>query len=102
MKLADLAPAFREDRFASRIVHTEDSLRLVVFDLLPGQRVPPHRNPATVTLHVLQGSGLFGGSDRQVQASAGNLLVYEPGEIHWIEAQEETLRFLAVLTPAPA
>lgn len=101
MKIADLAPAFREERFASRIVHSEERLRLVVFDLLPGQRVPPHRNSATVTLHVLQGCGLFGGADGEVRASAGSLLVYAPDEEHSIEAGDEPLRFLAILTPSP-
>ena len=100
MKMADLTPAFREERFASRIVHTEEGLRLVVFDLLPGQCVPPHRNPATVTLHVLEGCGRFGGADGEIRASAGSLLVYAPGEVHSIKADDEPLRFLAILTPS--
>jgi quercetin dioxygenase-like cupin family protein len=94
-------PATRPDRPASAILHDEPNVRVVAFHLQPGQRVPPHRSESTVVVQVVAGRGRFEGADGAVVLEAGEGAVFEPGEMHAIDADGEPLRFLAVITPRP-
>lgn len=88
-----------EDRPATAVAHDEENARVVSFALLPGQRVPPHRNRSTVIVSVLEGSGTFSGAGGDVLLHAGEMAVYAPGEEHAIQAGGEALRFVAILAP---
>jgi quercetin dioxygenase-like cupin family protein len=101
MKVLACGPAAREDRYATALVHDEANARVVAFHLLPGQQVPPHRSDSTVLVHVTSGKGRFVGSDSDAVLAAGESAAYEPGELHSIEAGDEALCFLAVITPRP-
>ena len=96
------AVAANPDRPATAILHDSPDARLVVFRLAPGQFVPPHRSTSTVMLHVLKGSGEVSGADDAVVAvSPGDLVTYEPNELHGMRATKEELLLLATITPRP-
>ncbi len=79
----------------------EANLRIIAFQLQPGQTVPPHRNNSTVLVHVITGSGRFTGEDGEATLAAGESAVYRPGETHSITALDEPLVFHAVIAPRP-
>lgn len=78
--------------------------RILRFALKPGQAVREHTAPhSPVYIVVLQGTGLFSGGDELEQRfGPGSLLIFEPGEVHAIRAQDEELVFVAFLHGAPA
>ena len=98
---AAAAVAPNATRPATAIVHDSEHARLVVFRLAPGQAVPPHRSNSTVTLSVLGGRGFVSGVDGERAVAAGDLVVYEPEEMHGMRAAEEELTLLATIAPRP-
>jgi quercetin dioxygenase-like cupin family protein len=84
----------------SMLLDTADA-RLVVFRIAPGQAVPPHRSEATVMLFVLDGAGIISGGDGERACAAGELVAFQPGEMHGMRALAETFHLLAVITPRP-
>lgn len=101
MKLLTAGPASREERPATEILHDEPNVRVIAFHLLPGQKIPPHKNNSTVLVQVVSGSGRFHGAESDAWLSEGQGALYEPGEMHAIEAGAAPLRFLAILSPRP-
>jgi quercetin dioxygenase-like cupin family protein len=101
MKVITAAPPAREGRHATELAHDEANARVVAFHLQAGQQVPPHRSDSTVYVHVTSGSGRFIGEDGEALLRIGESAVYAPGEMHSIEAGDEALRFIAVITPRP-
>lgn len=95
------APAPREDRPSSAVLHDEPNARIVYFHLGPGQSVPPHRSESTVVVQVIEGTGVFRGAESEAILAAGQLAVFAPGESHGIEAGATPLRFTAVIAPRP-
>ena len=98
---ARAAVASRADRPATGILHESPDARLVVFRLAPGQAVPPHRNPSTVMLTVLEGAGVLSGGDDERACVAGDVVVYAPNELHAMRAIDTELLLLATITPRP-
>lgn len=92
-------------RPAMTILHDTPGARLVVFRIAAGQSVPPHRNLSTVQLLVLSGSGVLTGEGDGAAAEraceAGDLVVYEPNELHGMRAPDSELLLLATITPSP-
>ena len=107
MTLLDPAAAARaarpaaDARPATAIVHDSADARLVVFRLAPGQAVPPHTSPSTVLLTVLAGRGTLSGGDGERVCDAGDVVAYEPGELHGMRATDGELLLLATITPRP-
>jgi len=107
MKVLDVRRAAREavaanpTRAATAIVHDSADARLIVFRLAPGQSVAPHRNASSVTLSVISGSGLTSGADEERRVAAGDVVTYDPNEIHGMRAADEELVLLATITPRP-
>lgn len=101
MKVLEQGPAPRVGRPASAILHDDANVRIVAFRLLPGQEIPPHRSPSSVTVLVTEGSGTFHGESGESVLRVGEGAVYEPNELHSITAGEEPLRFLALISPRP-
>ncbi|MDQ6827697.1 MAG: AraC family ligand binding domain-containing protein [Gemmatimonadota bacterium] len=99
---ARAASAARPDRPAMAIIHDGPDARLVVFRLSPGQFVAPHRSSSTVMLQVLEGIGVISHEDRDMLCTQGDLLVFEPNELHGMRAQDEELLLLATMTPRPS
>ena len=88
-------------RPATAIVHDSPDARSVVFRIGPGQSVPPHRSLSTVMLTVVAGRGTVSGADGEKEVEAGELVVYEPNEMHGMRAGDDTFVLLAVITPRP-
>ena len=98
---ARAARAATETRPATAIVHDGPDARLVVFRLAPGQEVAPHTSPSTVLLTVLEGTGTLSGADEERRCTAGDVVAYEPGELHAMRADDGELLLLATITPRP-
>ena len=107
MKVFDVKRAAREavaanpTRPATAIVHDTPDARLVVFRLSPGQSVAPHRNASSVTLTVISGSGLTSGAEEERAVTTGDVVTYEPNELHGMRAVADELVLLATIAPRP-
>ena len=88
-------------RYTTRLLHDSPALRLVEFALANGQSVKPHASPATVTLVVMEGCASFLGAGGWDDLPAGAACIFEPDEVHAIEARAGACRFLAIITPGP-
>jgi quercetin dioxygenase-like cupin family protein len=107
MKVLDVRHVAREavaaspTRPATAVVHDSPDARLIVFRLSPGQAVAPHRNGSSVTLTVISGSGVAAGADTERRITTGDVVTYDPNEIHGMRAADEELVLLATITPRP-
>ena len=92
-------------RKATAVIHDSDDARLVVFRIEPGQAVAPHRSTSTVVLSVLEGRAILLGeaNGQSVESTheAGSAVVYAPGELHGMRAEDDTVLLLATITPRP-
>jgi quercetin dioxygenase-like cupin family protein len=88
-------------RPATAIVHDSPDARSVVFRIAPGQAVPPHRSASTVMLTVMAGRGTVSGPDGETEVDVGEVVVYEPNEVHGMRAKDDTFVLLATITPRP-
>ena len=99
------AVAPNPSRPAIAVLHDTADIRQVVFRIAPGQSVPPHRSGSTVLLTVLEGAGMLSGEEDGVSIEhhcvTGDLIAYEPNELHGMRAEGETLLLLATITPRP-
>jgi quercetin dioxygenase-like cupin family protein len=100
-RAAATATAANSTRPATAVVHDTPDARLVVFRIAPGQAVAPHRNGSTVILTVLDGRGIVSGEHEQRQVSAGEVIAYEPNELHGMSAVDAEFVLLATITPRP-
>jgi quercetin dioxygenase-like cupin family protein len=98
---AKLAAAPKVPRPATALLHDAPGARLVVFRIEPGQEVAPHTSSSTVILSVVSGSGVVLGAEGERDVRAGELVVYEPHELHGMRAREEQLVIAAAITPRP-
>ena len=87
---------------ATAVIHDSADARLVVFRLSPNQQVPPHTSVSTVILRVLEGAGILSGADgAERRCIAGDMMVYEPNELHGMRSEGEEFLLLATITPRP-
>ncbi len=87
------------------VIHQTAEAALVVWHLLPGQEIPPHRHPAGQdTWVVLSGEAEYlmeGG--RTLILRAGDIAVAERGQIHGARnLLEAPFIFTSVVSPADA
>jgi quercetin dioxygenase-like cupin family protein len=77
----------------------DQNVRILRWMLQPGQSVREHNAPGSpFYVIVLQGRGLFAGSDGLEQAAGpGELLIFEPGENHTVRALDQELVFVGFL-----
>ena len=92
-------------RPATAVLLDTADVRQVVFRIEAGQAVPPHRSVSTVLLTVLEGSGMLSGEDGGAPVDrrciAGDIVAYDPNELHGMRADSEQLLLLATITPRP-
>lgn len=102
---ARMAVSANSTRPATAVIADTPDVRLIVFRVQPGQSVPAHRNPATVMLTVLEGSGFISGeadgASVESACARGDQIVYAPNEAHGMRADSEELLLLATITPRP-
>jgi len=99
--VASLATSPAAGRPATTIVSDSPDARLVLFRIDPGQAIPPHSNTSTVLMTIVSGSGIVSGPDGDHAARTGDLIAYEPNELHGMRADTEQLVILATITPRP-
>jgi len=99
--IARTAVAPQTPRPATALVHDAPGARLVVFRIEPGQQVAPHTSTSTVILSIVSGSGVVLGAEGEREVRAGELVVYEPRELHGMRAVDEQLVVAATITPRP-
>lgn len=76
-------------------------VRLILFAFVAGGRMPEHRAPGWVTIHVLRGSlGVRTPTAHHV-LTAGRLLTLAPDVPHDVEATEESDMLLGVYLESP-
>lgn len=88
-------------RAASAVLIDTPEMRIVVFRLAPGQAIEPHRTPAAVTIHVLDGSGVLSSEQEERVCGKGEMVVYSPNELHGMRATTDEFLLLACITPRP-
>lgn len=95
--LADLE--FRESEPFAQPLLVDRYSRIIRWMLKPGQQIEEHKVPGSpFYVVVVQGRGMFAGSDGQEQEIApGSLLIFEPGETHTVRALDEELVFVSFL-----
>ena len=98
---ASEAMAANPSRPATAVVHDSPDVRLLVFRLRPGQSVSPHQNASTVLLTVLAGSGMVSDADSERSVVEGDMVCYEPNELHGMQATDQEFLILATIAPRP-
>jgi quercetin dioxygenase-like cupin family protein len=76
-------------------------VRLVLFAFAAGGRMPEHRAPGWVTIHVLRGALRVRTPDAQHALAAGQLLALAPNVPHDVEASDEADMLLGVYPETP-
>lgn len=99
--VASLATNPAPGRPATAIVNDSPDARIVLFRIDAGQAIPPHVNTSTVLMTVVGGSGIVSGPDGDHAVREGDLVTYEPNELHGMRADAEQLVILATITPRP-
>lgn len=75
--------------------------RAIVLDLKAGDEMGEHSVRERAVVHVVSGAVRIGDPKRPVEAPAGTLVTFDPGERHTVTALEDT-RLLLLLAPWPA
>jgi quercetin dioxygenase-like cupin family protein len=83
-------------------IHSDTKGRALLFSLKPGQSIREHNAPSSpFFVVVIRGRGVFaGGDDIEHTCGPNTLLVFDPGENHFIRAIEE-LVFIGILHGVP-
>ena len=93
---------FRDKDPLAQPLHVDLKGRALLFTLKPGQSIREHNAPSSpFFVVILQGKGIFVGGDGIEQTIGPNtLLIFDPGENHFIRALDE-LVFVGFLHGAP-
>lgn len=76
-------------------------VRIVLFAFEAGGRMPQHRAPGWITIHVLRGSLRVRTPDAHHALSEGHVLALAPDVPHDVDATEEADMLLGVYPEAP-
>ena len=93
--------ATRGARPRTAVEHDSPDARLVLFRFDPGQEVPPHVSSSSVLLTILEGEGVVSGADGDREVSRGEVVCFEPNELHGMRSQAQAFVVLATITPRP-
>jgi quercetin dioxygenase-like cupin family protein len=76
-------------------------VRLVLFAFEPGGRMPEHRAPGWITIHVLRGSLRVRTPNARHELAEGQILSLAPDVPHDVEASKEADMLLGVYPETP-
>lgn len=88
-------------RPTTAVVHDAPDARLVVFRFNPGQEVPPHVSSSSVMLTIVAGEGVVSGAEGEREVHRGDVICFEPNELHGMRSLAESFVVLATITPRP-
>ncbi len=71
--------------------------KIVHFRIPADGEIKPHANPGRVVVTVLEGSGVFQGGEGDISVKAGDVVVYEPGEVHGFKPVNGELKLQAII-----
>jgi quercetin dioxygenase-like cupin family protein len=101
MKNIDLQEVnkFNADKPYRELLYDSPNLRVLAFNFEPGQELPVHSHPADadVTLMVLEGEGVFTGTN-EMPAKPGLIQIMPVCEPHGLKAHTR-LRLLVLIAP---
>ena len=100
MQRWDLAAPSETGRDGPRVLFSTPEARAVVIDLAAGQELGDHRVRERAILEVLDGHVECGSDGAAAEYGRGTLIVFEPGEDHFVRAVGPA-RLLLVLAPWP-
>lgn len=100
--IAASADTAQPNRPATTLIHDSADARVVLFRIDPGQEVPVHTSASTVLLMIVSGSGTVAGADGERAVRAGEIVAYDPRELHGMRAGAEQLVIAAVIAPRPS
>lgn len=105
-QIADFVQLSGDDEPVRSVVSESPDAVVVMWHLLPGQRIPPHLHPAGQdTWTVVSGQGVyFLDADTESQPiSCGQVVVAHTGQAHGvINNGSEPLQIISVVAPADA
>jgi quercetin dioxygenase-like cupin family protein len=90
---------FTPDKPYRELLYDSPNLRVLVFNLEPGQELPVHSHPSDsdVALVILEGEGEFIGA-HEMPARAGQAQIMPVGEPHGLSAHTR-MRLLVFIAP---
>lgn len=75
-----------------------ENYALRLFTVKPGGVIPKHQHPWEHEIFVLEGEGIIGAGDKEVEVSAGNFAYIEPDIPHWYRnTGEKEWKFLCII-----
>jgi quercetin dioxygenase-like cupin family protein len=85
-------------------IYVDKNGRVILFTLKPKQSIKGHDVPQSPFYAVvLKGHGFFAGSDRKERhVGPDDLVIFEPGEEHFVRADDEELAFVGFLHGEPS
>lgn len=91
---------FSPEQYIPKLVHDSDKMRVALFCLDKGQRVPEHTSPSEVFFYVVKGSGAIQVGSERRSVKAGSLTVAPANMPHGMESDGKMV-ILAVIAPRP-
>lgn len=85
---------------ATTLFH-EKGLRAVLLHLAPGEHIPEHQARGAITVHCLQGDGVFSLPEERIELRPGLLVSAAPGIPHSVTAQSDTTLLVTLSEPVP-
>jgi quercetin dioxygenase-like cupin family protein len=107
LDLPDALRALRAEPRTGTIRHQQITLlhhgpvRIVLFAFDAGGRIPEHRVPGWITIHVLRGALQVRTADALHELRAGQVLALAPDMPHDVDALEDSEMVLGVYPEAP-
>jgi len=86
--------AFQADTAAlprSTILFHEPGLRGLLLHLKPGEQIPDHSTPGSITVQCLKGEVIFSSGEEQTTLTPGRLISLAPAAPHRLAAWQDSL-----------
>ena len=85
-----------KDGITSKVIHSDDALRMTLFVLDAGQELTEHSTPHEAVVHVAEGEAAVTAGKDSYTLNAGAWLFMSPGLVHSVRAVTE-LRFELII-----
>lgn len=96
----DLAE-FGPEGFGKRVLYKDDSVFAVLAGFRAGQEISAHAPGVNLVVSVLDGGGRIRAGEEVRQVSAGDVAVIPAGQVRAIQAGEDGMVLMNVVSPPP-